>query len=141
MAKNIILCLDGTANEYGKHKTNVVHLFEAAARDVEQTAYYDPGVGTFSSIGIPFAQPVGVLLGKAFGLGLRQNLAEAYSYLMDHYESGDRVFVFGFSRGAFTARALAGMLHKCGLLEKGSGNLVPYAVKIYNQKENGKIRR
>ena len=58
---------------------------------------------------------------------------------MDRYEAGDRVFLFGFSRGAFTVRALAGMLHKCGLLQKGSNNLIPYASKINNRHDNDDI--
>ena len=82
---------------------------------------------------------MGILLGKAFGAGLQQTVEDAYRYLMDRYEAGDRVFLFGFSRGAFTVRALAGMLHKCGLLQTGSNNLIPYASKIYNRRDNQDI--
>ena len=72
------------------------------------------------------------------GAGVRTNVEEAYKYLMGHYEPGDRVlYLFGYSRGAHTVRVLAGMLHKCGLLTKGSNNLVPYATKIYKEEENG----
>ena len=60
---------------------------------------------------------------------------------MERYQPGDKVFLFGFSRGAFTVRALAGMLHKCGLLQKGSNNLIPYASKIYNKPNNQNICR
>ncbi len=137
--KNIVICCDGTGKEYGRHNTNVVHLFEALERDRRQIALYDPGVGTFNFLGIPLGERLGIMLGQAFGLGLRQNLAETYSFLMDHYRPGDRVFLFGFSRGAFTARALAGMLYKCGLLEQGSKNLVPYAIKLYNQRDNARV--
>jgi uncharacterized protein (DUF2235 family) len=58
---------------------------------------------------------------------------------MDRYQDGDRLFLFRFSRGAFTVRALAGMLHKCGLLQKGSNNLIPYASKIYNRRGNEEV--
>ena len=85
---------------------------------------------------IALGREVGILLGKAFGVGLQQNIEDCYLYLMDRYEEGDKVFLFGFSRGAFTARALAGMLKKCGLLQKGSRNLISYASKIYNTKNN-----
>ena len=78
-------------------------------------------------------------MGKAFGAGLQQNIEDAYRYLMDRYQPGDKVFLFGFSRGAFTVRALAGMLFKCGLLQKGSNNLIPYASKIYNTPNNQNI--
>ncbi len=74
------------------------------------------------------------LIGLAFGYGMSENIMNAYQYLMNTYEEGDQVFLFGFSRGAYTVRALAGMLAMCGLLEKGSDNLVPYALRVYTQK-------
>lgn len=139
MSKKIIICCDGTGNEYGRNNTNVVHLYELLVRDQEQFAFYDPGVGTFSFLGRNLGRKVGILLGKVFGTGLQQNIEDCYLYLMDRYEPGDKVFLFGFSRGAFTARALAGMLNKCGLLQKGSRNLIPYASKIYNATNNKDI--
>ena len=141
--KNIIICCDGTGNEYSAHNnTNVVHLFENLVRDARQLAFYDPGVGTFSVLGKTAGKTVGTILGKGFGWGLQENIEDPYRYLMDRFCPGDedtepdRVFLFGFSRGAFTARALAGMLFKMGLLQKGSKNLIPYASRIYN----GRVR-
>jgi uncharacterized protein (DUF2235 family) len=69
------------------------------------------------------------VLGLAFGFGLRQNLGNAYTYLMDIYEPGDELYIFGFSRGAYTARALTGMLAVFGLFRPGSENLIPYAIE------------
>jgi uncharacterized protein (DUF2235 family) len=143
MAKNIIVCCDGTGNEYGKKNTNVVKFFEAIEKDsAKQVAYYDPGVGTFSA---PAAftktqKLFSKLLGLAFGYGITKNIEDAYEYLMDKYEEDDYVYLFGFSRGAFTARALAGMLHKCGLLVKGSNNLIPYATRMYRFGEDSVAR-
>jgi uncharacterized protein (DUF2235 family) len=141
--KNIIICCDGTGNEYtAYHNTNVVHVFENIVRDSRQLAFYDPGVGTFNSLGKTMGKALGTVLGKGFGWGLQQNIEDPYRYLMDRYLPGDddtepdKVFIFGFSRGAFTARALSGMLFKVGLLQKGSKNLIPYASKIYN----GRVR-
>ena len=141
--KNIIICCDGTGNQYtAYHNTNVVHVFENTVRDAKQLAFYDPGVGTFDALGKTLGKTLGTVLGKGFGWGLQQNIEDAYRYLMDRYLPGDddtepdKVFIFGFSRGAFTARALAGMLFKMGLLQKGSKNLIPYASKIYN----GRVR-
>ncbi len=134
MARNIVVCCDGTGNRYGKHNTNVVKLFEIIQKNVpEQIAYYDPGVGTFSanSAVTVTGRAVTRALGSIVGLGLIRNIEDAYEYLMDHYRDGDRVFLFGFSRGAFTVLALAAMLHKCGLLQKGSRNLIPYATRMY----------
>jgi uncharacterized protein (DUF2235 family) len=84
----------------------------------------------------PLAKAITKGFGLAFGLGLAQNIMEGYRYLMEHYEEGDRVFLFGFSRGAHTARALAGMLFKCGLLTSGSGNMTPYAYRLYAKPGN-----
>jgi uncharacterized protein (DUF2235 family) len=75
---------------------------------------------------------IGIILGKAFGVGLTENIEDAYSYLMDRFEPEDTLYLFGFSRGAFAVRCLAGMLHKVGLPKRGSSNLIPYASKIYN---------
>jgi uncharacterized protein (DUF2235 family) len=133
VGKNIVVCLDGTGNQLkAKGNTNVVRLYEMLdlTDPSKQIAYYDPGVGTFSAQGAwtPIGQRISKLFGLAFGSGLRTNLGEAYTYLMQHYEDGDRLFIFGFSRGAYTARALAGLLRAAGLLRPGSENLVPYAV-------------
>ncbi|MFC9294509.1 DUF2235 domain-containing protein [Streptomyces sp. NPDC057011] len=136
MGKNIVVCLDGTGNQLkARGNTNVVKLYEMLdLRDpTAQIAYYDPGVGTFSAAGawsLP-ARKLSRLFGLAFGSGLKANLAEAYTYLMHHYEPGDRILLFGFSRGAYTARALAGLLKAVGLLRPGSENLVPYAIAVY----------
>ena len=134
MPKNIVVCCDGTGNEYGPHNTNVVKLYETIVRDAGQIAFYDPGVGTFSIFGRALGRHLGIRLGQMFGAGLQQNVEDAYRYLMDRYEPDDRLFLFGFSRGAYTVRALAGMLHRCGLLQKGSVNLIPYASRIYNDR-------
>jgi uncharacterized protein (DUF2235 family) len=72
-----------------------------------------------------------IVRGLAFGAGLTRNVIEAYTYLMNYWERGDRVFLFGFSRGAYTVRVLAGMLHAVGLLPRGSENMVPYAMRLF----------
>ncbi|MGH8548622.1 MAG: DUF2235 domain-containing protein [Methylococcales bacterium] len=139
MAENIVVCCDGTGNEYGLNNTNVVDMYEPVVRDEDQRAYYDPGVGTFSIFGRVLGKKIGALMGQGFGYGLTENIEDAYTYLMDRYDPGDKLFLFGFSRGAFTVRALAGMLHKVGLLQKGSNNLIPYASSIYNTPGNSPI--
>jgi uncharacterized protein (DUF2235 family) len=136
MVKNIVVCLDGTGNEVkAKGVTNVFKLVELLDLDDpgRQIAYYDPGVGTFASPAAwsRTARSMSRLAGLALGQGLRQNLGEAYRFLMNTWQPGDKVFVFGFSRGAYTARALCGMLYRVGLLRPGSENLIPYAVRVY----------
>lgn len=139
MARTIVVCSDGTSNKYEEHNSNVVAVFEAITRDAEQIGFYDPGVGTFDPLGRFIGQRVGKVLGNAFGWGLQKNIEDAYEFLMNHYRAGDRLFLFGFSRGAYAVRALGGMLHKCGLLHKGSRNLIPYASAIYNSRGNEAI--
>ena len=93
----------------------MVKLYQALESSENRKCFYDPGVGTYTPAGI-----IRNLLGKAFGTGLTQHIEDAFRYLMNTCRPGDRIYLFGFSRGAFTVRCLAGMLHKCGLLEKGS---------------------
>jgi uncharacterized protein (DUF2235 family) len=136
LGKNIVVCLDGTGNQLkARGSTNVVRFFELLdLRDpAAQVAYYDPGVGTFSAQGAwtPAARAVSRVLGLAIGGGMRENLGEAYRFLMGCWEPEDRLYILGFSRGAYTARALAGMLYRVGLLRPGCENLVQYAVSVY----------
>ena len=134
MGKNIVLCFDGTRNEYGERNTNVVSLF-SLLKPEGQALYYDPGVGTFSALPVLTAAQRSVMkaAGLAFGHGLASNVQEGYRYLMEHHERGDKVFLFGFSRGAYTARVLAGLVYMCGLLPAGNENLIPYAYDLYRR--------
>jgi uncharacterized protein (DUF2235 family) len=139
MSKNIVICCDGTNNEFGPENTNVVRLIQLLDRDpLKQRLYYDPGVGTLPepSAWSAFSKGLSEIFGLAFGRGLSWKVEEAYTYLMNVWEPGDRVFVFGFSRGAYTARVLAGMLHALGLLPHGNQNLVPYVMRLYGALRN-----
>jgi len=134
VAKNIVICCDGTGNEFGDHNSNVVKLYATLIIDgKQQVGYYHPGVGT---MGAPTAhnkvsKAWSVVMGLAFGAGLLGNVGDAYRYLMNVYEDGDNVFLFGFSRGAYTARALAGVLHMFGLLSPGNEGLIPYVIRLF----------
>ena len=131
--------MDGTNNEFGRTNTNVVRLYQVLALEpVAQMAYYDPGVGTIGHPGAitRLTQKFTQALGLAFGLGVTQNVIDAYSFLMSQYGDGDRILIFGFSRGALEARALAGLLYRCGLLKPELATLVPYAVRIFRMTGN-----
>src|SRR5712692_6398951 len=133
MPRNIVVCCDGTANKFGTRNTNVVHLFRTLVQDPKtQVAYYHPGLGTMGAPGAwtRTSQWLSRLLGLAFGRGLSDDIGAAYVFLMHHYQAGDKLFLFGFSRGAYTVRALAGMLHMFGLIRKGNEPLVPYAIRM-----------
>lgn len=132
MSKNIVICCDGTGNEFGGRNSNVIKLYQTLKCNTGQIAYYHPGVGTMGSrsalsgIGKTWT----LLIGLAFGYGISDNIADAYQFLMRNYEPGDKVYIFGFSRGAYTARALCGMLFSVGLLTSGNEGLIPYAIRL-----------
>ena len=138
MGKQIVICLDGTNNKVkGADNTNVLRTYQMLqhGRPDKQVSFYQPGVGTFSAPGAwtVTGRKITKILGLAFGVGLRQNLGNAYAFLMDQYEDGDEIFVFGFSRGAYTARALTGMLAAFGLFRPGAENLIPYAIEAMSR--------
>lgn len=140
MSKNIVICCDGTGQEFGAVNTNVVALYSVVRAGEQQVAFYDPGVGTG---GWEYADDSGLdLRARAdamTGTGLQNNVNDAYKILMRAYEDGDHVYLFGFSRGAFTVRSLAGMLFKVGLLRPNNDNLVPYAAELYNRADNASV--
>ena len=112
--KNIILCSDGTGNSAGIVAiTNVRRLYQALdlSDPTKQIAYYDDGVGTGGFTVVR-------LLGGVFGFGLARNVRELYRFLCDMYRPGDRIYLFGFSRGAFTVRILAAVITTCGIVDK-----------------------
>ena len=115
MAKNVVICMDGTGNRGGRTRgTNVWRIFNSVDRDhpdCEQITYYDDGVGSDDFRLLRWA-------GGAFGIGLSQKIRDAYAFLAANYEDGDHIYMFGFSRGAFAARSLAGMICRFGLLER-----------------------
>ena len=131
--RNLVVCLDGTTNEPETGFTNVARMFDVADKGPGQLTYYDPGVGSIGARAAitPWGKAVTQAAGMVAGYGIRDNIEEAYTWLSHQYRSGDRIFVFGFSRGAYTARALTGMLRTVGLLHPDADNMVPYALKLY----------
>jgi uncharacterized protein (DUF2235 family) len=131
--KNVVVCCDGTANEFAPDRTNVVKLYFTLTRDpLRQVAYYHPGLGTMEPPGAltRSTRTATRILGMAFGYGLEADIRDAYVFLMNNFEEGDRVFLFGFSRGAYTVRAVASLLRMYGLIPRGNESLVPYAIRM-----------
>ena len=126
--KRIILLSDGTGNSSAKlFKTNVWRLYQSLDLETEtdgvrQIACYSDGVGTSSF------RPLAIL-GGAFGYGLKRNILHLYDFLCRHWEPGDEIWLFGFSRGAFTVRVLAGMIASEGVLRGASGADLSYATR------------
>lgn len=136
MPKNIVICCDGTNGQFSLQNTNVVRLYSLLDHGpLRQATFYDPGLGTMGAMGAwtPWAQQFTKLLGLAFGYGLKDRIGCAYEHLMSAYEEGDRIYLFGFSRGAYTVRALAALLHMFGLIRKGNENLVPYVTNMFGR--------
>jgi len=133
MSRNVVICCDGTANEFARHNTNVVKLYSALAHDpARQVTYYHPGLGTMEPAGAltTFARKITKLLGMAVGYGLANDIRDAYVFLMNNFQEDDKLFLFGFSRGAYTVRAVASLLHMYGLIRPGNEPLVPYAIRM-----------
>lgn len=156
--KNIVICCDGTWNfaaqqdEGESAPTNVHKLFRAVDRrrdefDTPQLAWYDEGVGAelglagklLSFVGrqlakkVPGLEKLGPLIEGATGLGVAENIREAYVWLCRVYAPGDRIFLFGFSRGAFQVRSLSGLIHTVGLLKSSAHNYSRTAFDKYRK--------
>jgi len=133
--KRLIVCCDGTWNRADQEyhgqpcPTNVIKLATRVAnRDADgvlQVVSYDQGVGT-GNLGDR-------LTGGAFGAGLADNILDGYRFLVANYEQGDQIFLFGFSRGAYTARSLGGMIRKVGILNRKSVGRYTEAIKLYRR--------
>ena len=131
----LIVCCDGTWNradqvEDGKPAaTNVCKLYEAIDQPTAtQRADYKEGVGT---------KRWERLRGGALGVGLSRNVQESYAWLVDNYAPGDELFLFGFSRGAFTARSLAGLVRNSGILKREKRGMVKEAYELYRSRKPG----
>ena len=133
MPKNIVLCCDGTANQFAKDNTNVIKLYSVLLHnDPRQRTYYQPGIGTMEPPGAltPISRRITRSLGMALGAYLEHDIRNACAFLMQEHEPGDRVFLFGFSRGAYTVRSLAALLRMYGLLRRGNEPMIPYAIRM-----------
>ena len=139
--KRIAVFCDGTWNMLSaKEPTNVVLgaqmvLPYADADGKQQLVFYKQGVGTSFLV----SKELEAWLAGAFGWGLFDNIAEAYRFLVFNYRTGDEIYIFGFSRGAFTARSLAGLIRKCGIVTPDRLDKVEGAFTLYKKRgeENG----
>jgi len=128
MSKNMVIFSDGTGQEGGEgYNTNIYKLFNMIEdRTRRQVAFYDRGIGTGWR----------KVTGNIGGMGLSRNIKQCYRFIFDHYEAGDEIFLFGFSRGAATVRSLSSFIHYFGILPKSRPELIGKAYKIYRIKDD-----
>ncbi|CAE6409073.1 unnamed protein product [Rhizoctonia solani] len=159
-SRTLVLCFDGTGDQFDQDNSNIVQFFQLLKKDDrnKQMVYYQAGLGTSSK---HFITPVAIAISKAFDMAIAHGLSDhvtgafwftfittlpekcsrklivmtsdGYEFLMQNYIEGDKISLFGFSRGAYTARALAGMLHKVGLLPPFNYQQVPFAYHMYQR--------
>ena len=138
--KRLIICADGTWNRpeglaRKEYPTNVLKLARGVAPNskdgVEQIVFYDWGIGSYHNSAS----------GGALGKGLEKNVMDGYRFLVHNYKLGDEIYLFGFSRGAYTVRSLCGLINNCNILDSKHANRVEEAFDLYKTKKykpNGK---
>ena len=137
--KRIVICMDGTWNDAdrassdGEGRTNVARLYDLVKTEgtaVPQLEYYHKGVGNGGTWD--------KLAGGITGWGLSKNVQECYDWLSEHYEYGDEIYLFGFSRGAYTARSLAGLIRNASVLRPEHRAHVANAYDLYRSRDDRK---
>ncbi|KAF8074124.1 hypothetical protein FPV67DRAFT_1480849 [Lyophyllum atratum] len=138
--RTLVLCFDGTGDQFDADNSNIVQLVSLLKKNdrSKQMVYYQAGIGTYTSpkVMTPFTSKLSKTLDEMFAWNLDGHVMSGYEFLMQNYVEGDRICIFGFSRGAYTARSLAGMIHKVGLLPADNHQQVPFAYKMYTRADD-----
>ncbi|KZV92974.1 hypothetical protein EXIGLDRAFT_674515 [Exidia glandulosa HHB12029] len=134
--RNLVVCIDGTSNQFSKKNTNVVELYSRLVKGSEtQITFYNSGIGTYAKPSWRswsyYKQVVGHKIDLAIAWRFERILLSAYLWLSENYKIGDRIFLFGFSRGAYQVRALSAMIDAVGLIHKGNQDQIPFAYQLY----------
>ncbi|KAJ7140659.1 hypothetical protein C8R44DRAFT_726392 [Mycena epipterygia] len=124
-SRNLVVSIDGTSNQFGPNNTNVVELHSRIIKE-------DP-----STPQLTFYQWIANIIDLAIAWNFEQRVQDAYRWLADHYQPGDVIYLFGFSRGAYQVRALAGMIATMGLVYSGNQGLIPFAYELYSNRHKG----
>ncbi|HLP12941.1 MAG TPA: DUF2235 domain-containing protein [Flavobacteriales bacterium] len=132
--KRIVACSDGTWNSSEKETHTNVELFyncinEHDANGIQQVKIYDAGVGSSSF------DTKDQVFGGIIGAGIDQNIKDVYTFLMLNYQPGDEIYLFGFSRGAYTSRSVAGFINNCGILKPENLHLIDNAYELYRSRD------
>ncbi|KAF8810982.1 hypothetical protein BYT27DRAFT_7185097 [Phlegmacium glaucopus] len=134
--RTLVLCFDGTGDQFDADNSNIVQLVSLLKKDdnTKQMVYYQAGIGTYctsNNTTSSFMSSIRRTLDEMVAWSIADHVMGGYKFLMQHYVAGDKICLFGFSRGAYTARSLAGMLSKVGLLPAGNIQQVQFAYKMY----------
>ncbi|KAJ7466987.1 hypothetical protein FB451DRAFT_403101 [Mycena latifolia] len=161
LSRNLVVSIDGTSNHFGVHSTNVVELHSRVLSD-DQCRYYNAGIGTYVShqsraswlywreqlengLDVAFASlvqmPLAFLILRVmqFPRNFKGTILNAYQWLCQTHMPGDKIFLFGFSRGAYQVRALAAMIEKVGLVHAGNKEMIPFTYEIYSEQWKSKL--
>ncbi|KAK5626740.1 hypothetical protein RRF57_002455 [Xylaria bambusicola] len=136
--RTLIICLDGTGDQFDNDNSNIVHFVSCLKKHSpdQQVTYYQSGIGTYDKGGLQ--DGITAAMDMAVGSGLGIHVKDAYKFLMQNYREGDKICLIGFSRGAYTVRCLAGMIHKVGLLPSSNVSQIHFAYDFYkDDSKNG----
>ncbi|KAN0091571.1 Uncharacterized alpha/beta hydrolase domain (DUF2235) domain containing protein [Tylopilus felleus] len=142
--RNLVVCVDGTSNQFGHNNTNVVKLFakiDQEASHPQQYAYYSSGIGTSAKASHIIGRMVRAVSNKfemAAAWNIEEIVKDAYSWLARTYQDGDQIYLFGFSRGAYQVRVLAEMIHEVGLIRTPTEKQIETAYDHYEAVRSGK---
>ncbi|RXW17941.1 hypothetical protein EST38_g7910 [Candolleomyces aberdarensis] len=134
--RTLVLCFDGTGDQFDDDNSNIVQFVSLLKKDdrSKQLVYYQTGIGTYTGASQTVSartSQIRKMFDTMFAHSIGAHIMGGYKFLMQNYISGDKIYIFGFSRGAYTARCLAGMLHKVGLLPASNTEQVPFAYTMY----------
>ncbi|ESK93568.1 hypothetical protein Moror_1574 [Moniliophthora roreri MCA 2997] len=137
-SRNLVVCIDGTANQFSDKNTNVVELYSRLEKSEHlQVTFYNSGIGTYASPSWKsltyYRQVIYHKIDLAVAWRFEKILLSAYRWLCEQYQTGDRIFLFGFSRGAYQVRALSAMIEKVGLIHRGNEAQIPFAYDLYQK--------
>ncbi|KZV95444.1 WD40 repeat-like protein [Exidia glandulosa HHB12029] len=140
--RNLVICIDGTSNQFSKKNTNVVELYSRLVKDPDhQVTFYNSGIGTYAKPSWTSLNYLKQILENKVDLAIAWNfekiLLGAYLWLAENYKTGDRIYLFGFSRGAYQVRVLSAMLDAVGLIHKGNQGQIPFAYQLYAEMNPG----
>ncbi|RXW20413.1 hypothetical protein EST38_g5445 [Candolleomyces aberdarensis] len=144
--RNLVVCIDGTSNQFGENNTNVIELYNLIVKGKQQRTYYNSGVGTFANSSwlswTSWSQAIDNKLDQAVAKNFDHIILGAYRWLSEVYKGPkDKIYLFGFSRGAYQVRCLAGMIKKVGLLHRGNEEQIPFAYELYSKDIKDSLNR